>query len=361
MKPKLLILTNNSGGLYDFRHELIIRLSERFEVAASTPFDDKTDDLKRIGCRLIETDIDRRGINPVKDLGLLRKYKKIIKQENPELVITYTIKPNVYGGYVCRRKKIPYAVNITGLGTTFQNEGLLKKLVCFMYKTALKKAKVVFFENKDNQRVFISEKIVPEAKTCVLNGAGVNIERYPYTDYPKDSSKTRFLFMGRVMKEKGIDELFEVMSRLNAESIRCELYVLGSFEEDYGEIIKKYESEGWLKYMGHQDDVRPYIADSHCFVLPSWHEGMANTNLECASMGRPVITSRIHGCMEAVEDGVSGYLCEKQNPEDLYKKMKSFISLPYEERRQMGLAGRKRMEEVFDKRKVVEMTINNLF
>ena len=166
--------------------------------------------------------------------------------------------------------------------------------------------------------------------------------------------------MGRIMAEKGIDELFEAMQHLVSDGINCELHLLGSYEENYKAKIEKYEAEGWLHYYGYQKDVRPFIEESHCFVLPSWHEGMANTNLECAASGRPVITSNIYGCLEAVEDEVSGYLCEKQNADDLYRVMKQFTKLSYDERKAMGLAGRKRMEMLFDKRDVVKDTMNVL-
>ena len=162
------------------------------------------------------------------------------------------------------------------------------------------------------------------------------------------------------MKEKGVDELFSAMRKLVAEGCTCSLDVVGMYEEDYKDAITQGETEGWLHYHGYQKDVRPFIANCHCFVLPSWHEGMANTNLECAAIGRPVITSNIHGCMEAVEDGVTGFLCEKRNADSLYEAMKRFCVLSMEERRTMGLVGRKRMEDIFDKKKVVEETIRHL-
>jgi galacturonosyltransferase len=228
-----------------------------------------------------------------------------------------------------------------------------------MYKISLKKAKIVFFENKENQKIFIDSGIVDKEKTCLLNGAGVNLNHYQVRTYSAGDT-IKFLFIGRVMREKGIDELFAVMKRLRADGVNCTLDVLGRLDEDYSEIIRQYESVGWLRYHGYQQDIRQFIEESNCFVLPSWHEGMANTNLECAASGRPVITSNIHGCMEAVEDGVSGYLFERKNADDLYRVMKKFTELSYEERKAMGLAGRKRMEEMFDKKKVVEETIRNL-
>lgn len=359
MPDKIVILANNSGGLYDFRGMLMSELISRGDtVIALTPFDDRIDELKALGIKLIETLINRRGINPTEDFKLFRNYKKLLKDLTPDLVITYTIKPNVYGGLACRLLKIPYAANITGLGAAFQGEGILRKLVTLMYRVGLKKAKTVFFENAENLRIFIDEKIVKEEKTCLLNGAGVNLERFQAAEYPSDEKTIRFLFVGRVMKEKGIDELFKAMQLLREDGINCVLDVVGGCEEDYSDKLKRCENEGWLNYHGYQKDVRPFIAAAHCFVLPSWHEGMANTNLECAAMARPVITSNIHGCLESVEDGVTGFLCEKQNPESLYKVMKRFVELPYEHRRDMGLAGRKRMEDIFDKRKVVAETIS---
>ena len=179
MPEKIVILANNSGGLYDFRGMLIaelIRLGDT--VIALTPFDDRIDELKALGIELIETPINRRGINPAEDFNLFRNYKKRLKEIKPDLVITYTVKPNVYGGFACRILKIPYAANITGLGTAFQGEGILRKLVTLMYKVGLKKAKTVFFENSENRQIFIDEKIVREEKTCLLNGAGVNLEHF---------------------------------------------------------------------------------------------------------------------------------------------------------------------------------------
>ncbi len=355
----ILILANNDVGLYQFRKELIKELLKENSVYISLPYGELVDPLCKMGCKFIDTPVDRRGINPVTDLKLLLNYWKIIRKIQPDLVITYTIKPNVYGGLVCRIRKIPYAVNITGLGTTFQKDGILKKIVICLYKSSLKKAQTVFFENEENQCIFVDEKIVKKDKTCLLNGAGVNLEHYRVIDYP-DGDVIKFLFIGRVMREKGIDELFSSMERLVSEGFACTLDVLGGYEENYKDTIAKYEREGWLHYHGYQKDVRPYIAESHCFVLPSWHEGMANTNLECAASGRPVITSNIHGCKEAVENEVTGFLCQKKDSDDLYRAMKVFIELSYEKRREMGMAGRRRMENLFDKRIVVEKTLGKL-
>ena len=356
---KTLILANYDVGLYQFRYELIEELLKDGEVYISLPYGELIEPFEELGCVFLDTPVDRRGLNPIKDSFLFLRYLVILKRIKPDQVITYTVKPNVYGGLACRLLHTSYAVNITGLGTAFEQGGLLKKLVTLLYKAACKKAKVVFFENSENRKLFVDEKIVKEGQTYLLAGAGVNTERYQVTEYPRGDA-IKFLFVGRVMKEKGMDELFSAMKLLVADGYNCSLDVVGGYEENYGETIKKYEAEGWLKYHGYQKDVRPFYAACHCFVLPSWHEGMANTNLEAAASGRPVITSNIHGCLEAVEEGVSGFLCERKNAEDLYQAMKRFLSLTYGQRAAMGLAGRRRMESLFDKKTVVKQTLMRL-
>ena len=356
---KIVILTNSSKGLWGFRQELIEELLKKNEVVAVTPFNGRIKELNCLGCKTIEINIDRRGMNPIKDFSVLCQYIKLLKRESPDLVVTYTIKPNIYGGIVCRFLNISYSGNITGLGTAFQQNGFLKKMVVLMYKNAFKKVKTVFFENAENRDVFVNERIVAREKTCILAGAGVNLERFTLEEYPIGDT-TKFLFMGRVMKEKGINELFRAMKMLVDENLNVHLDVLGGFEEEYQSIIEEGEEQGWLTYHGYQSDVKPFIKESHCFVLPSWHEGMANTNLECAASGRPVITSNIHGCLEAVVDGKTGYLVERKNSDDLYRVMKTFVELPYAERKMMGIEGRKHMKEQFDKNTVVTKTINKL-
>ena len=353
---KILILSNKSGAMVDFRYELITELSKENSVVIATPFEDKMEKIRSMPIRIIEVSIDRRGINPFKDARLILKYLRVLKQEQPDIVITYTIKPNIYGGLVCRMKNIPYAANITGLGTSFQNGGLIKIIVTCLYKIALKDVKDIFFENTGNREVLVSNKICDFEKTHILNGAGVNLDRFCYQQYP-NNDVPNFLFVGRVMKEKGVDELFAAMKQLNAEGRSCFLNIVGPCEEGYEEILHKYEKLGWLKYHGYQEDVIPFIRKSDCFVLPSYHEGMANTNLECASSGRPIITSNIPGCKEAVIEGITGFTCMPKNFDSLYKAMLRMLELNQGDRIKMGKAGRKHMEDFFDRRKVVQETV----
>lgn len=356
----ILILANDDLGLYLFRKELIEELLLNHKVIVSSPFGNKISDLKALGCSYIETSIDRRSVNPLKDIKLFLQYIHLIKRFRPNLVISYTIKPNIYGGFACRLLQVPYATNITGLGTALQRKGLLYSLVKSMYKIALKRSGTVFFENTGNMQIMLQEKIITNKQCRLLAGAGVNLEHFYFAPYPDDAAPVRFLFVGRIMKEKGIDELFSAMRRLILEGIPCVLDAIGYYEEDYSQVIQTAKMEGWLNYEGYQSDVRPFIKHAHCFVLPSWHEGMANTNLECAAMGRPLITSRIHGCMEAVIEGESGFLCDAKNADSLYSAMREFIDLPYPQKASMGAAGRTHMENSFDKKQVVADTIEAL-
>lgn len=352
------MIGNSSSGFYKFRGDLIRKLiRENHEVIVLTPLQNSSENLIKLGVKAINVEMNRRGKNPLDDVLLYMKYKKILLNENPDFVLTYTIKPNLYGGMICKKMQIPYAANITGLGSAFEKAGLLRTLVIDMYKLALGKAKYVFFENSENMDLFVSKGIVRQNKTVLLNGAGVNTSEYKYLPYPCSDRPFRFLFMGRIMKEKGVDELFEAMEKLVNEGYDCNLSILGTLEEGYGEIIKKYDRKGWLKFYGRQENVKPYIEACHCGVLPSYHEGMSNTNLECAASGRPIITSNIAGCREAVINGISGLLCEAKNSISLYLAMKAMIEMNNQRRKDMGKFARQYMEQYFDKTKVVDKTI----
>lgn len=356
---KLLMITNHSFMLWQFRRELIEELLRANEVTVSVPFGDHIDDLKRLGCRLIDTRLDRRGIDPTKDIALYRAYRKLLKDEEPDMVITYSIKPNIYAGFACRQLGIPYCVNVQGLGTAFQKP-LLSELVTVMYRAALKKAKVVFFENEGNAAEFRRRRITSAERQRVLPGAGVNLERFTYHEYPHND-KVHFLYLGRIMREKGVDELFWAARKLHEEGADFVLDLVGFFEDEYKEQVDALVSDGIAVFHGFQPDPVPYYAAADCVVLPSYHEGMSNVLLEAAAVGRPVITSDISGCREAVVDGKSGLLCGVKDQEALYEAMERMLTLTRERREEMGRGGRRHIEERFDKTKVVGATMGAIW
>ena len=357
---KLLIIANSDVGLYQFRKELIFELLKDHDVYIALPYGDLVKPLVAAGCEFIDMPLDRRGINLKKDVSLIKKIFSIFKQVNPDYVITYTIKPNIYGGYVSAINKVPFAVNITGLGSVFEKNGFLKIIVERLYKYSLSHAKVVFFENTSNRDFFVNEGVVNSNKTFVLNGAGVNLNQFNLLSYPENDS-FHFLFVGRVMKEKGIDELLFAVKKLVEENVNCILDVVGPLEENYKEKLEEYGRQGWLNYYGYQKDVIPFYRACDCLVLPSYHEGMANTNLEAAACGRPLITSNIAGCKEAVIDGVTGFLCEPHNKKSLYNAMCKMLLIDPQERRAMGVQGRAHMKSSFNKDDIVNKTLLKCF
>lgn len=365
---KVLILANSSSGLYDFRNELVSTLLTEYEVVASLPDEMKTKPLSDEGVRIVRTDINRRGVNPKEDYKLYREYRRLIKSEKPDIILTYTIKPNIYGGYAARRLHVPYISTITGLGSAFQKEGIFKKMIVIMYRAAFKKASCVFFQNSENMRVFSECKITKDnIPTQLVNGSGVDFSMHEVIEYPDESSGIQLLFMGRNMKEKGTDELLET-AKYFAENKdkyinRPTFKLLGYSDENYDEIIKDYESKGYIITHPFDTDVTKHLKECSGVILPTYHEGMSNVLQEAAASGRPVIASNIPGCREVFEDGVTGFGCEPKSASSLIEAVKKFIELTREERIKMGLKGRTKVENEFDRKKITEAyidVINNI-
>ena len=354
---KILIATNHAYMLWQFRRELIAELNKEHEVILSLPFDEEQHEkpFQEMGVKCIDTPIERRGINPLTDFKLMRHYKHIFKDERPDLVITYSIKPNVYAGLICSKLGIPFCANVTGLGTAFQKAGLAQ-FVTLLYKMAFRKVRTVFFENEGNAEEFQKRHIIPANKQKLLHGAGINLERYPYYPYP-ENDKVHFLYMGRIMKEKGIDELFTAARSLYSVRNDFVLDIVGFYEDDYKEQIESLVREGIAIFHGFQENPVPFYAAADCIVLPSYHEGMSNVLLEGAAVGRPLITSDIPGCREAVDSGVTGILVKVKDTESLREAMETFLEKALVDRALMGEAGRRRMEQLFDKKQVVRETI----
>ena len=357
---KILIITNHSYMLYRFRRELIAQLQQEHEVVLSMPFVGHEEDFLAMGLKCIHTDVDRRGINPKTDWKLMKTYRDLLRTERPDMVITYSIKPNIYAGLMCCMRGIPFCANVQGLGTAFQRKGLAW-FVTLLYRTALKRAKVVFFENEGNAQEFIQRRILPREKITVLPGAGINLECYPLTTYP-DNAQIRCLYLGRIMKEKGIDELFAAMRRLHSElGDQVVLDLVGFFDDDYEAQVNALVEDGIAVFHGFQTEPVPYYAAADCVVLPSYHEGLSNVLLEAAAIGRPVITSNIHGCKETVDADVSGLLCNVKNADDLYRQMYRMATMSRREREQMGLAARSKVQREFEKNMVVHKTVKAIF
>lgn len=356
---KVLILANSASGLYDFRNELLLKLLESYEVHVSLPDAEKVPQLAIEGCQIHHTPIDRRGVNPVKDMSLLFSYWKLISKIKPDVVLTYTIKPNIYGNLCCGLKRIPYIANITGLGSVFENGGMVQKIVVLLYKLSLKKASCIFFQNKKNQEIFEQHGIYGK-KARLVPGSGVNLDRHTFEEYSSKEEKMIFLYVGRVMKEKGIEELLYAAKVLCEENHQVIFRLVGNYEEDYKDIVEQYEKQGILELIGYQKEIHPYYKEAAAVLMPSYHEGMSNVILEASATGRPVLASDIPGCQEGFEDGITGFGFPPRDKEALLEALRKFVKLSEDERAQMGKNARAKMEREFDRKQVVNAYVEEI-
>ena len=351
----VLILCNQSRILYLTRFELIKALLDRGDtVYISAPQSPYSAPFTEAGCRMIDTPLDRRGLTPLSDFRLWVTYKKIFKELRPDVVLTFTIKPNIFGVRTAAKMGIPAIPTITGLGSSIQRYGVLQKTVFSLYRRIFKRVPAVFLQNTANAELFRLLGMARPSQIRLVAGSGVNLEKTPFQPYPEPDKPVRFLFIGRLMEEKGINEYIEAARRLRQVHPEVRFGILGYSEEsDILGRVKKLSEEGVIDYFGYASDVRPYITEAHAVVLPSWHEGMANTLLEAAASGRPVIASRIAGCAETFSEGETGFGVRPRDVDNLYRRLTEFLAFPYEKRAAMGAAGRAKMEREFDRRKVV--------
>lgn len=349
---RILILTNHDLGLYKFRKEVLETLLKENEVFVSMPRGIFTDKIIEMGCHYIDTSFERKGKNPFKDLELLNFYKKTIKEVRPDVVLTYTIKPNVYGGLACQQLKVPYIANVTGLGSAIENGGLLQFISLNLYKLGLKKADMVFFQN-DANRDFMLEKNAVGKNYDMLPGSGVNLSQYEVSEFPNDET-IDFTYVGRLMKEKGFELYMEAAKHITGKYPNTRFHVCGPDEDNYRDLVKELSDKGILVYEGYVDDMKEVYKRIQCTIHPTYYpEGMSNVLLESLACGRPIITTDRPGCKEIVEDGVNGFVVKQNDLNDLIEKIEKYLSLSYEERKQLGLNGRRKVEKEFDRNIVI--------
>ena len=357
MNKKVVLLANDTTYTYNLRLALIKELIKRkYEVYIVAEILKFKDELESIGCHLINIDIGRHGTNPLSDLNLMRQYKKILKQIKPDYVLSYNIKPNVYGGMACKSIKTKFMPNITGLGTALEYPGLMQKITIILNKIGLKKANVVFFQNSENMNFFKEHHILSKnTKTVLLPGSGVDLEKHQLLDYPKNKT-IKFLFIARIMKDKGIDIYLDTAKAIKEKYPNTEFHICGYCDDDkYKDIIKQYEKDNIIIYHGEQKDMIPYFEMAHCIVHPSYYpEGMSNVLLEAAAHGRPIICTDRSGCRETVNDGETGFIVPIKNTEKVIDCAERIINMSYKDRKQMGLNSRKKIEKEFDRKIVVK-------
>lgn len=359
MNMRILFLTNDGEGLYKFRKELLIRLLKNNDVFISLPKDKYKDKLTELGCSFIDTEFNRKGINPANDIKLMNTYRSIIKDVRPDIVLTYTIKPNVYGGLACQKENVPYIANITGLGSALENKGILQPIVINLYKMGLKNAKKVFFQNEDNKNFMIEKEII-KGNYEIVPGSGVNIDQYKLLDYPDDET-IDFVYIGRIMTEKGFRQYLDAAKVIRIKYPNTRFHICGEYEDDYRDEVNKLSKDEVVIYHGSVVDMTEIYRIIQCTIHPTYYpEGLSNVLLESCASGRAIITTNRAGCKEVVEDGVNGFVVNQKDSADLICKIEKFISLSNEERKQMGINGRRKVEKEFNRNIVIDAYIKEI-
>ncbi len=368
-KPLIALLTNNDDDVYCFRKELIDGIvGAGYEMLVSCPYGEKFELMKDYRYLYDDPVIDRRGTNVIADYKLYRHYKKIFKKYKPDVVLTYTAKPGVYGSLAARACGIPYINNVTGFGSVLNKGGLMRRFIMTLFKLAYRKADCVMFQNATNMKL-AQEMGMVRGECRLIPGSGVALERYPVQAYPEGGdgitgAPVRFNYFGRVLHDKGVDDYIECAKRIKEKYPNTEFHMCGFIEPTeihYENELKALGEQGIVFYHGSQKDVKPFIARAHAIIHPSTYgEGMSNVLLENASSGRPIITTDNPGCMETVAEGKSGYLYRGGDVSALVATVEQFLQMPNDERRAMGLAGREHVENNFSRSIVVDAYLQKI-
>ena len=358
----ILIVANSSWNVVNFRMGLIRALqAEEFQVVAAAPLDIDPTNIKAVGGEVFEVKVRAQSLNPLRDLGFVLQLFLILRQTGAQTCLFFTAKPNIFGGFCASLLDLHYINNISGLGSVFIKNGFLSKVMILLYKLALKKSSCVFFQNRDDRDLFLQKNIVKSEKTKLLPGSGVNLQKFqPVLKIKKiDQEPFTFILISRLIKDKGVIEYIEAAKLVSKLHPDIQFKILGFLGVQNPTAISTQQMNEWqqlqfVSYLGEANDVRPFIEESDCVVLPSYREGTPKVLLEAAAMGKPIITTDVPGCREVVEDQLTGFLCEVRSAQDLAHKMCQMIELSAEQRAQMGRLGRLKMENQFSEKIVID-------
>lgn len=332
-------------------------LADGHEVHTIAPHDDFTHYLTEAGCIHHDLKMDSRGANPVKDSLLIFELLSTYRRVKPDVILHYTIKPNVYGTLAAAILRIPSINNVCGLGTIFLKKNLVSSIAIALYRLAFRFPKKVFFQNPDDRELFINEKIIASSVTDLVPGSGIDLSRFVPADFKRNKTFT-FLLVSRLITDKGIHEFIDAIRQLKAAGIEAKFQILGAKDPKHKrgikiKVIEEWISSGTVEYLGTARDVRPFIQQADCVVLPSYREGTPRTLLEAASIAKPIITTDVPGCHQIVTDGHNGLLCKLKDPTDLAHKMRAMASFDDETLKTMGLNGRRKVESEFNETIVI--------
>lgn len=355
---KIMLISPKDNNFYNFRSELILKLYDiGHEVILVCPYGKKIDYFIKRGCRFVDISMDRRGTSIINDLKLVKAYRQLLKIEKPDVVLTYTSKPSIYAGLVCGIMKIPYIVNNAGL---METSGLFDIFMKLLYKIGWSKASCMMYQNTQERDV-IQKLVGKKMHYRDIPGSGVNIEAFPFAEYPKNDEIVTFNYVARIVKIKGIDELLECARRIKEKYSNVRFVLYGDYDDEhYFTKVERLQEEGIVEYGGVQLDMKPCICAAHAVIHPSYYEGMTNVVLEHSSMGRPCIGSNIPGVKEGIDNGKTGFLFEVKNVNSMVEAVERFLLLTHEEKVAMGRAARIKMENEFKREIVTDIYIEEI-
>lgn len=334
------------------------------KIYAIAPEDEYSQKLVEAGCEYHEVTMDSRGVNPIKDLALFFELRKIYKKIEPDVILHYTIKPNLYGTMAATSLKIPAINNVCGLGTVFLNENLVSKIALAMYRFAFRFPKKVFFQNSYDHQLFVERKLIKSNISDIVPGSGINLDHFEPKPFKRNEEFT-FLLISRLIHDKGIIEYIDAIKKLKDQGTNAKFQVLGAKDPEHRRGIKSEIVDSWIEnniieYLGTTDDVRGYIADADCVVLPSYREGTPRTLLEAASSSKPIIATDVPGCKNVVTHSFNGLLCKLKDSEDLANKMLTMMQMPSKTIEEFGRNGRKKVEDEFSENIVIDKYLESI-
>lgn len=355
----ILMTVNAAWNIWNFRRPLVEALeADGHRITVLAPPDGSVSDLERIGCRFLPLNMSVKGLNPVRDLELQYRLKRIFQEQRPDAILSFTIKNNIFGARAARAAGVPFIPNVTGLGTAFLSGGLLQTIAEQLYRGAFTRLPTVFFQNEDDRTLFLDRRLVRADQTRLLPGSGIDLVRFAQTEMPAADAPPVFLMIARLLRDKGVIEFVEAARQIKTRHPQARFLLLGATGSENRSAIDAATVEAWVaegvvEYLGTTGDVRPAIAAASCVVLPSYREGAPRTLIEAAAMGRLLIGTDVPGCRAVIDQNVSGFFCEARNADSLAAAMERFLALSPEARAGMGQAGRAKMEREFDQALVV--------
>ena len=356
----IIITLNACWNIWNFRRPLVEALiADGHRITVLAPTDESVVNVESIGCRVIDLSMNVQGLNPLDELKLIRQFKKVFHRERPDVVLSFTIKNNIFGAMAAKACCIPFIPNITGFGTAFLSGGLLQMVAEILYRKTLFQLPCVFFQNADDYAFFLARRLIQSHQGYLLPGSGIDLEYFVAAAYPEQNNPPVFLMIARLLRDKGVLEYVEAARYIKETLPLARFQLLGAADAANRTAIdtatvQSWHDEGVIEYLGKTDDVRPYIAASNCVVLPSYREGAPRALIEAAAMARPVIATDVPGCRAIVDEGITGLLCKERSCQSLASACRKFLALSHADQLVMGGAGREKMKTEFNQALVVK-------